>query len=300
MKSYTTLRNLYGTFTKNTSSANLTLGDQLIMDEYRAICDLKDFTWLHRLRTTSTVASTQFVNYPYDVDLIESVYVTITGSTMRYTPKFLHSREQWDMLNRNTYSSDYPMFAFAYNGQIGLWPIPATTNNTIYINCKVKVVDLNTADISSTTITTLTQGSTALTVSAGLTTQMAGFFIRPTFSTTANTGDGQWYEISSVTNATTATLVRAYGGASISAGTAACTIAQMPLLPDTYHVLPVYKAAATYWYKELDQQRGDAFQGRYEKMVATLLAMRSSPVTDFVLDDAEGRDIINPNLTIQI
>ncbi|TXG77196.1 hypothetical protein E6Q11_03185 [Candidatus Dojkabacteria bacterium] len=35
MKSYTTLRNLYGSLSQNTSTANLTLGDQLINDEHR-------------------------------------------------------------------------------------------------------------------------------------------------------------------------------------------------------------------------------------------------------------------------
>lgn len=298
MKSYTTLRNLYGTLTKNTNSANLTLGDQLIMDRYRELIGQGDFPFLHRARTMTTTSGTQFKALPYDIDLVESVYVTV--SSMRYTPKIIHSREQWDLLNRNTYTSDFPRYAFIYNGELGLWPTPATSSNVITVNGRVRVVDLNTADITSTTIATLANGSAALTVSAGLTAQMAGFWIRPTFSTTANTGDGQWYEIGGVTNATTATLVRPYGGVSISGGTAACTIAQMPLLPDGFFDAPVWGAAADYWYKETDVVRGDKFMSKFNEAKKRLMSERLNASQDFVLDDGGDMDIINPNLTVQL
>ena len=219
MKSYTQCRNLYGKLTKNTSTTNLSHGDELINDEYRHLCSMGDFGFLHRTRTQSTIAGTQFQSFPYDVDVVESVSVTV--STKRYTPELIHTREEWDDLNLTSYTSDIPIKAFVFNGQLGIWPTPASNGNTITINAKIRVIDLSIADITSSTITTLTNGSTGLTVSGGLTTQMAGFWIRPTFSTTANTGDGQWYELSSVTNSTTGTLVRAYGGTSITAGTAA-------------------------------------------------------------------------------
>lgn len=299
MKSYSSLRSLYGKLTKNTSSGNLTLGDEMINDEHRHICAMKDFAFLHRARTLTTGASTQFKALPYDIDLVESVSVTVSSKI--YTPKLMHSREEWDILNQVSFTSDFPEYAFVYNGQLGLWPIPATAGNTITVNGKIRPVDLNTADITSSTITTLANGSTALTVSAGLTAQMVGFWIRPTFSTTANTGDGQWYELSSVTNATTAVLVRAYGGVSIAAGTAACTIAQMPLLPEAFHDTPVWKAASDYWYKEGDVNRGKSFESKYDRNVQDLLAQYSSFVTDPVLDEGlGGGGIINPNLTVTL
>lgn len=298
MKSYTTLRNLYGKLTKNASSANLTLGDEIINDEHRGLCALKDFAFLHRARTLTTTASTQFKALPYDVDLVESVSVTVSSTI--YTPKLMHSREEWDLLNEVSFTSDFPEYAFVYNGQLGLWPTPATSSNVITVNAKIRPIDLNTADITSSTITTLANGGTALTVSAGLTVQMAGFWIRPTYSTTANTGDGQWYELASVTNATTATLVRAYGGTSIAVGTAACTIGQMPLLPEAFHELPVWKAAADYWDKE-GAARAVRYEKKYEMGVKTLISQYSSFVTDPVLDEGlNGPNIINPNLTVTL
>jgi hypothetical protein len=129
---------------------------------------------------------------------------------------------------------------------------------------------------------------------------MGGFWVRPTFTTTANTGDGQWYELSSVTDSTTATLVRKYGGTSISAGTATCTIAQVPLLPEVFHDLPVYLAAATYWDKEGDVKRATSYRNKYERDKIVLETRYGSYLTNPVIDDGEDEPMVNPNLTISL
>lgn len=295
MKSYTTLRTTYGKDTKNTSSDNLSYGDELMNDFHKKILSKRDWPFLHRIRTAKTIAATEFVPLPYDVDMIESVFVEI-GST-RYTPKPCPSREVWDQLHESTSSGDEPEYWFVYNGEIGLWPTAATSDNTISMNCKVIPRDLNIADITNVTIATLANNTTALTVSSGLTTQMAGFWIRPTFSTTANTGDGRWYELSSVTNATTATLVRKYGGTSIAAGTAVCVIGQMPLLPEAYQPLPEIYAAYRYWAKEKDSRAG-AFKTELLEGVAALEREYSSGDLSMIIDDLGDDPIINPNLVI--
>lgn len=297
MKSYTTLRTDYGIDTKNTNSANLTWGDRIMNDFHRRLLAKADWPFLHRLRTATTVASTTFVNLPYDVDMVESVFVTI--GTTRHNPRPAPSRAFWDKLHYSVQTSDIPEYWFVYNGQIGLWPRPASSSNTISINAKIKPIDLNTADITSSTITTLANGSAALTVSAGLTAQMVGFWIRPTFSTTANTGDGQWYEFSAIGGATTATLVRNYGGVSIAAGTAACTIAQMPLLPSAYHDLPEIYAAYRYWMKEKDSRSND-FLSLLTNGVSELFSNYGFNDLSMVIDDGEDRELINPNLAISL
>src|SRR3990167_5567570 len=97
MKSFTTLRNAYGVDTKNTTAANLTQGDEWINDYHRRLLSKADWPFLHRLRTATTVASTTFVDMPYDVDQVESVFVTV--SSTRYSPKPAPSREFWDDLH---------------------------------------------------------------------------------------------------------------------------------------------------------------------------------------------------------
>ncbi len=297
MKSYTILRTDYGIDTKNTSSANLTWGDRMMNDFHKKLLAKADWPFLHRLRTATTVASTTFVNLPYDVDQVESVFVTVSGT--RYNPKPAPSRAFWDKLHYSTVTSDTPEYWFVYNGQIGLWPRPSSSSNTISLNSKVKPIDLNTADITGSTITTLANGSAALTVSAGLTAQMVGFWIRPTYSTVANTGDGQWYELSAVASGTLGTLVRNYGGVSIAAGTAASTIAQMPLLPEAYHGLPEQYASYRYWMKEKDT-RAAGFKEMVNEGVSDLFRSYGFNDLSMVLDDGDDRGIINPNLTISL
>jgi len=297
MKSYTKLRTDYGIDSKNTSTANLDWGSGIMSDFHRRLLAKSDWPFLHRLRTAATVANTTFVPLAYDVDQVESVFVTV--GTSRYNPVPAPSRAFWDRLHFSLQQSDYPQYWFVFNGELGLWPRPMTSSNVISINAKIRAIDLNTADITSTTITTLANNTQALTVSAGLTTQMAGFWIRPTFSTTANTGDGLWYEIGSVTNSTTATLVRPYGGLSIAVGTAPCTIGQMTLLPEAYQDLLSNYASFRYWSKEKDT-RADIFKGMVNEGMADLFKTYGVNDVSMVLDDGEDRPLLNPNLTISL
>lgn len=266
-------------------------------DFHKKLLAKADWPFLHRLRTALTVASTTYVNLPYDVDLVESVNVVV--GTTRYTPKPAPNRKFWDELHYSVQTNDTPQFWFVYNGQIGLWPRPVTNGNTIYINAKIRPIDLSVADITTSTITTLANASAALTVNAGLTAQMAGWWIRPTYSSVANTGDGLWYEIASVTNATTGILVRNYGGNSIATGTAACTIAQMPLLPEAFQDLPEVYAAYRYWSKESDS-RAVEFKSLVQTGVSDLFTSYGFADLSMVIDDGEGVEMINPNLTIQL
>lgn len=309
-KSYTTGRNLAGTWTKNSSSTNLTYLDQVANDGYRALCAIMDWPFLERQRTITTTASTQGTTLPYDCDLVREISVVPSGSTFRYTPRIINDRETWDRINLQTSSpvSDIPEFAFIYAGQVLLNPIPASAN-TIYVQQKTRVIDLSVADITSTTVTTVTSGSTSVTVSGGVTALMAGMWIRITYTPgTTNTGDGLWYEISGVSGSTI-TLVRAYGGTSIAAGTAACTIAQMPLLPEAFHDLPWLWASGTYWQKEADKRaqsffdiHGEAPRGGRPATgkVRDMIAGYANATTDFVLEEGVGRDLKNPNLFINL
>lgn len=301
MKSYTKGRAYYGSKTKNTSSANLTLGDEVANDTYRQICSMRDWPWLERVRTKATVASTQAVELPYDCDQVREISVIPNGSTTRYTPKLSPSAEHWDDLNLSTFTSDIPEWYFVRAGQLLLWPTPVQTGNTIYITQKSRVIDLSFADITNITVASITNGATAMVVSGSLTTAMVGLWIRVTYTggVAATTGDGQWYEIGAIGSATTLTLVRAYGGTTIAGATAACTIGQMPLLPEAFHQTPWKMAASEYWSKEGDK-RSILYQNEYNAELKELVKNWSSPTTDMVIDNGRDDQIINPNLTIMM
>lgn len=308
MKSFTIGRNLYGSLTKNTAAANLTLGDQIANDDYRAICGVKDWSFLERLRTLTTVASQQAYNLPYDCDQVREVAVVI--SSERYVPNKSPNRAHWDNLNSSSFTADIPEWWFVFDGQLHLWPTPSSAGNTINVTQKSRVIDLNVADYTTGTITTATNGSTAI-VGTGTTwtANMIGRWIRITHADAAKTGDGLWYEIAGWTDATNITLVREYGGTSIATATAAYNIGQMPLLPEAYHDLPWIFAAGQYWSKEADE-RGAMFMAQHGSFgdngslptgrIADLVKNWSSSTTDMVLDNGEDHNILNPNLTITI
>lgn len=307
MKSYSQGRALAGVWTKNSDSTNLLYLDQVANDDYRHLCALRDWPWLERSRTITSVASQQFYALPYDCDQVRAVAFTPVGSNMVYTLGQVPDRDSWDLLNINQYTSDIPEAFFVFNGQIGIWPTPASSGSSIFITQKSRVIDLSQADYTAGTITTVANGGLTVTgTGTAWTAAMVGRYIRITYGDAANLGDGLWYEIAGVTNATTLTLVRAYGGTAIAAGTAAYTIGQMPLLPEAFQDLPWQWAAGTYWQKEADK-RAEAFLGAHGQpgnigqaptgRVKELMSVWSSPTTDLVIDSGDdGEEIINPNL----
>jgi hypothetical protein len=299
MQSYTELRNLYGIETKDNSSSNLSYGDQIMNNFYKSLLSKADWPFLHRLRTAKTVASTSFVALPYDTDLVESVFVTV--SSTRHTPKVAPSRKFWDQLHYSTYNSDIPEYWFVYDGKIGLWPQPSTSDNVISLSVKVRVPDLNVDNYTTGTITTATNDDETIVGSSTVwTSPMTGRWLRITNDDGVDSGDGLWYEIASVTNNTNLELVRKYGGASISAGTQIYTIGNMPLLPEAYHELPVQYAAYRYWSKENDA-RADRFKLEVRESVNDLLTSYGMNDLSMVIDDGEGEDfIINPNLLVTL
>jgi hypothetical protein len=302
MKSYTTLRNLYGKDTKNDVAANLTYGDQIMNDYHRRLLSKADWPFLLRLRTATTVASTTFVDLPYDADQVESVFVTV--SSTRYTPNPAPSREFWDKLHYSTYTSDTPEWWFVYNGQLGLWPQPSSSGNTITLNAKIRVQDLNIADYVTGTIDIITNGDETVTGDSTVwTTPMVGRWLRVTHSDTATaSGDGIWYEISSRASNTELELVRPYGGTSlITAAAGAYVIGMMPLLPEAFHDLPEMYGAYRYWTKEKDTNRATFFRNELSVGESDLFTAYGFQDLSMVIDEGiDDRSIINPNLIVTL
>lgn len=299
MKSYTQLRSSYGVATKNTATTNLTNGDEWMNDSYKRICGLQDWPFLALTRNITTIASTQAYNLPYDTGQVRSVYVTV--GSYRYTPREVPTREAWDRLNQVVVTSNIATHFFVYNNQLLLFPIPASAN-TITVNSKRLVKDLSIADYTTGNVQSIANAGTAVVgTGTAWTTAMAGRYIRITDSDTANKGDGFWYEIASVGSATTLTLSRAYGGTSISAGTAAYTIGQMSVLPEFYEQLPIYEAASIYWgLNPMQGNRSKYYDTKFKEGLAEMKKTYGSVTTNVVLDDGGGYAPQNPNLYITL
>lgn len=100
---------------------------------------------------------------------------------------------------------------------------------------------------TSTTVGTALGGSIITGATTVWTLDMVGRWIRITQTTAANGGDERWYQITNLYSATAIGISTPYEGTAITSGTAAYVIGQVSVLPETYQIAPIYRAAAIYW-----------------------------------------------------
>lgn len=299
MLSYTSRRNMFGNLCNNSSAATLSLADSLMNDSEKRIIASKDWPWLWRQYTLTTVASQSGYYLPAYSHKPQSIYVTV--GSYRYTPREVTIREDWDKINEVTIKSDIVTHYFVYDGKIELFPVPSTSGNTITVNARRVAKDLMRPDYTTGTITTTANAGVVTTVTGSgttWTTAMIGRFIRITEDDTALTGDGIWYEIATVPSSTTLTLVRTYQGTALAAASASYTIGELSLIPEPHEQLPIFEALNLY-FTSTDpdvgkaQLYGEKFKEGYMQMFTDY-----GSKTNVVLDDGGDRQPINPNLLI--
>jgi hypothetical protein len=248
MKSYTKLRTLFGTLSQNTSSTNLTLGDELINDAHRRI--LEEFFFNE---ATATIQQQEY-DLPFDYSKLKTG--TLTIGQLKWNPSEILTRRDWDSLNVFPYYADIPSNYFIWNeNKFNLFPIPSTTGNTITFNYKKRVPDLTFADYVTGTVSA-TNASATITGSA--TGWLANYLpvagsvlnLNLWIQVTSPKGDNGWYQIASIESATSLTLVKTYQGGTTSV--ANYTIGQMPLLQEDYHDVLVFDALVTYFSSIVD------------------------------------------------
>lgn len=304
MLTYTGRRNLFGSLAGDSSSGTLSVADTLMNNSERRVLSERRWPFLMRQYSFTTTASTQFKELPAYVGRVFSVY--LTSGTTRRIPKEAPSREFWEKLNESTnYTSNWPEWWYQFDGQLGLWPTPASSSLTVSINATRRAKDLSIADYSTGNIDIITNGSAAVTGagSPGWTTPMAGRWLKVTPSNTAaSSGDGQWYEISTIGSATTLTLLKSYQGTSLTTGAgAAYIIGEVGLLPEDYQILPIYDALRQYFVSiKPEQDRAQAFDRLFKELYVSLIQNWGSNSKNPVLDGGEDPRIINPNLTISL
>lgn len=298
MKTYTSYRNTFGTLSQNSTTANLALGDQLINDALRYLTG--KFYFNERTFTTTTIAQQQFYNMPPQVKQIIDVTVTIGGVLWLCKPA--PNREYWDSLNVIQFYQDFPSFFYVYNNQVGLFPNPASSNNTITMNYKIRTTDLSMPDVTDTTSSqtvSATNNSPTITASGSVFANwMVGNWIQiPESSSNTASGDGKWYQIQSVTNATTLVLTNPYTG--VNAALAKFTIGEVPILTEDYQDLPLYRALYIYFNSIVpDPNKAKLYKGLYDEGYGMLNAEYGQKTTSVVLMDTEA-PIYNPNVFVR-
>lgn len=294
MRTYTTYQTDIPRYINNSDSDNLLWATEMINDSLRYLTTRYYFN--ERSYTTTTTAQTQFYNLPPQVKKLINVTVNI-GSVL-WQPEECPNRQMWDALNVITFYQDFPSKFFVYNGKMGLFPIPASSSNTITMNYKTRIDDLTQTDVTGTA--TITTNTTTVTATAGtpFLNWMAGQWIRIGYSSTNSTnGDNQWYQIDTVTSSTVLVLKNPYTGATVTAG--AFTIGQAPLLPEDYQDLPLYQMAYLYYTTRLpDPTRAELYKKLYDDRFQALDNEFGSKTTSIVLTDTDGPQM-NPNLFVR-
>lgn len=140
------------------------------------------------------------------------------------------------------------------------WALPTGVYTITFDNTNERVTTLTNGSAAVTWTTPLTSaaGTTATfgTATGGsivtasgttFTADMVGRWMRITQTTAANGGDGAWYQIGNYYSATIIGLKTPYQGTAIAAGTAAYVLGQVSPLPEAYQMAPIYRACALYW-----------------------------------------------------
>ncbi len=302
MLSTTESRNLYGKLTNNESTDNLSLGDTLITSETKRLIAKIGGNLLETEAVGTTIANIQTYQLPNRLKKLKGV--TITEGTTIWPVYESPSIKHWQEINSTgtSWTSDIPSWYRIFNRQIKFNPIPASSANVITYTFDKRYAEQGIADYTVGSIGTATQGTTTVMGNAsGSTTawtdSLEGRFILITKTNNSNSGDGEWYEISRISNATTMILRAPFEGQNIVNGTAIYTIGEIAPLPDGFHELPVYRATETYWAKN-DQNRVAYFTNKAKQLEDELF--NANLATDNVVAE-ETDEIIteNPNLFIR-
>ena len=252
-----------------------------------------------RTYTTNTVSNQQFYNLPPQIKKLINVTVTI-GSVLWQCLE-CPSRQFWDNLNVIQFQQDFPSYFFVYNGQVGIFPTPSSAGNLITMNYKTRIADLSMADVTNSTNSTtvsITTGTSTVTASgATFLNWMVGQWIRiPSSTVNSTNGDNQWYQIASVTSSTVLVLDNLYTGGTVTA--ANFTVGQVPILPEDYQDLPLFRMAYLYYTTRVpDPERALKYEKLYDKGFTALDEEFGSKSTNVVLNDTD-MPIYNPNLFI--
>lgn len=290
---------LTSAWTYHTTTANVTFsgGDVRVVSFQRGSTAISWGVGLSESATASiSVGGLQF--YPAPPNYSKLKTVTVTNGNLTWTPDEVLTREEWDKLNVFPYYSDIPNNFFIYPGgdrgvQIGIWPIPSTTGNTITYNYKFRIPDLSLADYVTGTVavsnrgTTITGSTTAFTPTTNIQNESRWIQISQT------KGDNLWYQVSSVDSGTSITLFEPYQGIAVTGGS--YILGQMPILMEDFHDMLIWKAL-TYYYSSIvdNPKKREEYQGNYDIKLRQLDDYAGSKTTHVNLGRRPNR--MNPNL----
>jgi hypothetical protein len=121
----------------STSAADL--GGGFIVDITRQILQSRDWYFLETTSTATTTAGTGTYTLPSDLRKLRTV--TLTTGTTAYPLKEITSRNDWNYIIQQPYSSDVGEYYYVEDNTVTIWPTPSTTGETITYNYRRTFAD---------------------------------------------------------------------------------------------------------------------------------------------------------------
>lgn len=306
MRTLSTYKKDFATFSGNSSTTanstnsldNISWGVEMINDSIRELATIFYFNEVPYTVPGGSVANQQGYQLPGDFEKLMNVTIQVGG--ILYQPKESPSRRHFDALNVVPFYNDFPQYYYIFNGKMLIYPTPASSGNVITMNYKKRVTDLameDVTDITETKTVSITTNTTTVTSSGSAFKKWMGYngWIQIPFgSTDASSGDGRWYKIASVTSDTVLELSNPYMGATVTG--AKFTIGDVPILPEDYQNLPLYKALKLYYStRVVDATKLSSFDSLYKEGYEMLNAKYGTKDNSPVLTDTKA-EVYNPNL----
>jgi hypothetical protein len=261
-------------------------------------------TWTPGLSSsaTTTIKTVGVQGYTIPANISKIKNLTVNVGQLKYQPREIMTRQEWDLVNFLPYTSDIPQYYFVYNRQFQIFPIPSTTGNIITYNYKTRVADMTYSDYTTPgTINTMAVGGVAVTGTS--TTWASSFptgtdlsFVNLALSVSPTGGDGIWYPILSFTDNTNLTLIDPVINAPSVSG-ATFTIGQLPLLSEDFHDMLVFGALKIYFSSIApDTSKFKEFDELYKERLIMLASYAGTKAVD--VDLGTEPQVVNPNLFI--
>ncbi len=257
---------LWQQLTSDADATNLTMGKTLLRQGNRKLQAILGRYWNEEIRTFTTKTdaisgtSNQAYALPENFKSMTDFYVTV--GTTQYRADVIQDDELWRQINSTTTqtTSDFVEFIYIRKSRLEMWPIPSSVQTATMIYTTIDK-DLVNDDYTTGTITTLTNGASAVTAAdSTFTSSMVGRYFKIN-------ADAAWYRISAFGTTTTLTLGSEYQGASIAAGKEAYTIGEMVNLPPDIQDLPVYYAVWRWALFRKDVQLAREFERMWKEGV---------------------------------
>ena len=222
--------------TNDSSSDSLTYLKLMMNVGYKTVLSKLNRAVTEKTKTAVTVADQQYYQAPSDLLWIKSLTIS-DGSTV-YPIMEEEAQENWEYLNMTTQTSTIPRLfyvrpGFGINGlEFGLFPIPSTSDYTVYMTYASNDKDLS-VDAYTTGTVTLTSGSADVVgIGTTFTSAMIGRYLKPT----STSGDGMWYKVSARSGNEAITLENVFEG---TTHTGTYQICEIFALPEDIQMLPV-------------------------------------------------------------